>query len=71
MSESMDKAEAGDEVKMIATNIERLKIKTSEASRIREWSNNGERLGKAALDSPKIIYVLMLYTMISLDSINE
>ena len=36
MSESMDDAEAGDEVKMIATNIKRLKIKTSEASRIRE-----------------------------------
>ena len=36
MSKSMDEAEAGDEVKMIATNIERLKIKTSEASRTRE-----------------------------------
>ena len=36
MSESMDEVEAGDEVKMIATNIEMLKIKTSEASRIRE-----------------------------------
>jgi hypothetical protein len=55
MSESMDEAEASDEVKMIATNIERLKIKTSEASRIREWSNIGERFGKAALDSIKSI----------------
>ena len=29
----MDEAEASDEVNMIATNIKRLKIKTSEASR--------------------------------------
>ena len=32
----MDEAEASDEVKMISTNIERLKIETGEASRIRE-----------------------------------
>ena len=53
MSESMDEAKASDEVKMITTNIKRLKIKTSEASRIREWSNIGERFGKAALNSLK------------------
>jgi hypothetical protein len=29
MSKSMDEAEASDEVNMIATNIERLKIKSS------------------------------------------
>ena len=29
MSKSMDEAEASDEVSMIATNIERLKIKSS------------------------------------------
>ena len=50
MSEFMDEAETSDELKMIATNIERLKIKTSEASRIREWSNIGERFGEAALN---------------------
>ena len=32
----MDEAEASDEVNMIATNIERLKIKSSEANRIRK-----------------------------------
>ena len=31
----MDEAEASDKVNMIATNIERLKIKSNEASRIR------------------------------------
>ena len=51
MGESMDEAEATDEVKMIATNIERPKIKTSETSRMRKWSNIGERFSKAALDS--------------------
>ena len=32
----MDEAEASDEIKMMATNIERLKIKSSEASSIWE-----------------------------------
>ena len=56
MNESIDEAEASDEVKMIAANIERLKIKTSESSRIREWSNIGERFGKSASNSLKSIY---------------
>ena len=58
MSKSVNEAEASDEFNMIATNIERLKIKSSEACRIRKWSIIiGERFGKAALDFLKSIFV--------------
>ena len=59
-SEFVDEAEASHEVNMIATNIKKLKIKTSEASRIREWSNIGGRFGEAALDSLSLSLSLSL-----------